>query len=233
MEFGFWGIIWNRGRAGGFDYLRRIDIKKTKIGRIDLGEVCLSQWDWIRQRMIGRVAAQLQTSEFGKSVHHLVFFSIAAFTSGQLADIGNWEQKRFFSEWLLCHLDRLWIAEILRRRHSALRLHFSPLDNWRTLETVCKIHLITPASGQQLVVYNLLRTLLCWPQHCCRELVSSLRCSKMVISNTNFSQKSWQSWVTVAKIIFQLLNKTLAIQYFPPVWDCFNPQFKEILAEVS
>ena len=32
MEFGFWGFIWNRWRAGGFDYLRRIDIKKTKIG---------------------------------------------------------------------------------------------------------------------------------------------------------------------------------------------------------
>ena len=32
MEFGFWGFIWNRGRAGGFDYLRWIDIKKTKIG---------------------------------------------------------------------------------------------------------------------------------------------------------------------------------------------------------
>ena len=95
MEFGFWGFIWNRGRAGEFDYLRRIDIKKTKIGRIDLGEVCLSQWDWIRQRMIGRVAAQLQTAEFGKSVHHLVFFSIAAFPSGQLADILNWEQKAF------------------------------------------------------------------------------------------------------------------------------------------
>ena len=95
MEFGFWGFIWNRGRAGGFDYLRRIDIKKTKIGRIDLGEVCLSQRDWIRQKMIGRVAAQLQTAEFGKSVHHLVFFSIAAFPSGQLADIGNWEQKAF------------------------------------------------------------------------------------------------------------------------------------------
>ena len=93
MEFGFWGFIWNRGRAGGFDYLRRIDIKKTKIGRIDLGEVCLSQWDWIRQRMIGRVAAQLQTAEFGKSVHHLVFFSIAAFPPGQLADIGNCLQK--------------------------------------------------------------------------------------------------------------------------------------------
>ena len=93
MEFGFWGFIWNRGRAWGFDYLRRIDIKKIKIGRIDLGEVCLSQWDSIRQRMIGRVAAQLQTAEFGKSVHHLVFFSIAAFPSGQLADIRNWEQK--------------------------------------------------------------------------------------------------------------------------------------------
>ena len=93
MEFGFWGFIWNRGRAGGLDYLRRIDIKKTKIGRIDLGEVCLSQRDWIRQKMIGRVAAQLQTAEFGKSVHHLVFFSIAAFPSGQLADPGNCEQK--------------------------------------------------------------------------------------------------------------------------------------------
>ena len=93
MKFGFWGFLWNRGRAGGFDYLRRIDIKKTKIGRIDLGEVCLSQWDWIKQRMIGWVAAQLQTAEFGKSLNQLVFFSIAAFPSGQLADPGNCEQK--------------------------------------------------------------------------------------------------------------------------------------------